>query len=166
MTLSSEDTVQAGNTRRRWFAGLATLGGLSLLGIQTQAQSLGRRRNLDPEEIARRLVNRIDRLIAAVGGTAQQKDQLVAIATAAQADLQPIREQMRQARLRGLELLAAPVIDRAALEQLRVTRMQAADAKSKRRVQAMADAAEVLTPQQRTQVAERLKQHAAHRWHG
>jgi Spy/CpxP family protein refolding chaperone len=167
MTTPSDDSLP-GNTRRRWFAGLAALGGLGLLGSQAQAHGWGwgRRRNLDPEELARRLDWRIGRLIQDAGGTPQQKDRLVAIATAAMADLKPLREQMRQARRTGLELLAMPVIDRQALEQLRAMQMQAADAKSRRMTQAMAEAAEVLTPEQRVKVAERLKQRMDRRRHG
>jgi Spy/CpxP family protein refolding chaperone len=96
-------------------------------------------------------------MIKEVGGTADQKTRLVAIATAAMADLRPLREQMRQARRAGLDLLAAPVIDRRALEQARVSQMQLADARSRRLVQAFADAADVLTPEQRVKVAEHLK---------
>jgi Spy/CpxP family protein refolding chaperone len=95
--------------------------------------------------------------VHAVGATSQQKDRLVAIATAALADLRPLREQQRASRLRGMQLLAAPTIDRAALEQVRVAQMQAADARSRRMVQAMADAAEVLTPEQRAKAAERMQ---------
>jgi Spy/CpxP family protein refolding chaperone len=121
---------------------------------------------VDPEEMAHRLDWRIGRLIKDVGGTPDQKNRLVAIWTAALADLQPLREQLRQARRAGLQLLAAPVIDRRALEQQRVAQMQLADARSKRMVQAMADAAEVLTPEQRLKVAERMKRRMEHRRQG
>lgn len=147
-----------GNTRRRWFAGLAALTGASLLGAQAHAQGWGRHGALDAEEMARRLDYRISRLMRDVGGTPQQKDRLVAIISAARAELKPMREQRRQARLRELELLSAPSIDRYALEQLRVAQMQAADARSRRMLQARADAAEVLTAEQRLKVAARLKQ--------
>jgi len=164
MTTPSDDSLPG--TTRRWFAGLAALGGLGLLGTQAQAHGWGRRHHLDPQELARRLDWRISRLIKDVGGTPEQKDRLVAIWTAALAELRPLREQMRQARRAGLELLAVPVIDRRALEQLRATQMQIADAKSRRTVQAMADAAEVLTPEQRAKVAERMKQRMERRRQG
>ncbi len=159
MTTHSEHSPQP-DTRRRWFAGLAALGGLGLLAAQAQAAAhgWGHRGALDPEEMDRRLDWRIGRLVKSVGGTPEQKDRLVAIAKAARADLQPIREQQRQTRRTGLELLAAPVIDKRAFEQLRVTRMQLADAQSKRRTQAWIDSAEVLTPEQRSKLAERWKQ--------
>ncbi|HWP12553.1 MAG TPA: Spy/CpxP family protein refolding chaperone [Ramlibacter sp.] len=156
-TPSSENSAQP-DSRRRWFAGLAALGGLGLLSAQAHAHGWGRRQPLDPEEMARRLDWRIGRMVQDAGGTPQQKERLVAIATAALAELKPLREQMRQSRRAGLELLAAPVVDRRALEQLRTTQMQVADARSRRMLQAMADAAEVLTPEQRVKVAERMKQ--------
>jgi protein CpxP len=154
------------NPRRRWFAGLAALGGLGLLGAQAQAHGWGRGDRLDPEEMVRRLDWRIGRLVKDAGGTPQQKDRLVAIATAALAEMKPLREQARAARRRGLELLAAPSVDRNGLEQLRVTQMQLADARSRRMLLAMADAADVLTPEQRTRVAERLKHRMERRWRG
>ena len=158
MTTSSDDALlTVGKTRRRWFAGLAALGGLGLLGAQAQAHGWGRRHDLDPQEMARRLDWRIGRLINDVGGTPEQKDRLVAIWTTALADLRPLREQKRESRRAGLDLLAATVIDRRALEQQRLMQMQLTDASSRRMVQAMADAAEVLTPEQRLKVAERMK---------
>lgn len=166
MTSDPERASPPENPRRRWFAGLAALGGLSLLGAQAHAHGWRRSGPLDPDEMARRLDYRIGRLMREVGGTPQQKDRLVAIAVAARADLQPLREQTRQARLRELDLLAAPTIDRFALEQVRVAQMQAADARSRRVLQARADAAEVLTPEQRTQVAARFKQRIERRQRG
>jgi Spy/CpxP family protein refolding chaperone len=147
-------------------ATVASLGTLGLLGAQAQAHGWGRRGGADAEESGRRMNRRIEWLVKDVGGTPQQKDRLVAIATAAMAELRPLREQARAARHRGMELLAAPTIDRGALEQLRVAQMQAADARSRRMVQAMADAAEVLTPEQRTKAAERLKRRMERRWRG
>ncbi len=154
-------TPQANSSRRRWFAGLAAVSGvgaLGLLGANAQAHGWGRDGRGDPEAMKRRMERRISRLVEYVGGTAQQQERIVAIATAALTELQPLREQSRAARRRGIELLATPVIDRRALEQVRVTQMQAADARSRRMVQAMADAAEVLSPEQRAKAAERLKQ--------
>lgn len=165
MTTPSQESPRP-DTRRRWFAGLAALGGLGLLGAQAQAHGWGRRGGRDPEEMARRLDWRIGRLVDGVGGTQQQKDRLVAIATAALAELRPLREQMRESRRQGLNLLATPVIDRVALERLRMAQLQLSDARSRRMLQAMTDAADVLTPEQRVKLAERLKQRMDRRRHG
>jgi Spy/CpxP family protein refolding chaperone len=147
--------------RRKLAALAAALGGLTLLTIKSQAQGLGgwgRGRSRDPEEVARRLDYRIGYMIKELGGTPEQKDKLVAIARQAMADLKPVREQLRQTRRQGLELLAAPTIDKAALEQLRSTQMQAADALSRRLLQSMIDSAEVLKPEQRSALAAKMKQ--------
>jgi periplasmic protein CpxP/Spy len=166
MNATPEPSATPRNSGRRWFAGLVALGGLGLVAAQVPAQGWRRRGALDPQERARRLDYRIGRLVQDVGGTAEQKQQIVAIATAAIADLQPLREQARQARLRSLQLLAAPVIDRAALEQQRALQVQAVDARSRRTLQAMADAAEVLTPDQRAKVAARMQARIARRFGG
>ena len=104
---------------------------------------------------------RIERMVkhfgAEVDATPEQKAKLAEIATAAAKDLQPLREQARAARRQAMELLAAPAIDRGAIERLRAEQMQAADAASKRLTQALADVAEVLTPEQRKQLAERMQ---------
>jgi Spy/CpxP family protein refolding chaperone len=148
-------------SRRLWFAGLAALGGLGVLGAAA-AQGVGVGR-LDPEERARRMEWRISRFIANVGGTPDQKDRLVAIAHAAAADIAPLRDQERQARRQGLQLLTSATVDRAALETTRAAGLQAADARSRRLVQALADAADVLTPDQRTKAAQQMMQRM-NRW--
>jgi periplasmic protein CpxP/Spy len=163
MDHTAKDTQPAGSSRRRWFAGLAALGALGAAGA-AYAQG-GRHHSLDPAERERRMEWRIDRLVQEVGGTPDQKERLAAIARTAMADLQPMREQARETRRQGMALLVAPSIDRAALERVRAARMQAEDARSRRIVQAMADASEVLTPEQRAKAAERLQQRMQ-RWRG
>ena len=68
-----------------------------------------------------------------------------------------MREKHQAARKRGMALLAAPQIDRAALEQLRTEQIAMADSSSKRLTQALTEAAEVLTPPQRQKMAEHIK---------
>jgi Spy/CpxP family protein refolding chaperone len=58
-------------------------------------------------------------------------------------------------------LLAAPTVDRAALEQLRAARMADMDQASKVLVQAMADAADVLDARQREKLGTMMAQHHA-----
>ncbi|CAN5321450.1 Spy/CpxP family protein refolding chaperone [soil metagenome] len=112
---------------------------------------------MDPEMAAKRIDHMINRILA--DGTAEQKASVAAIAKAAISDLQPLRAQHRAAREQGIRLLTAPTIDRAAIEQLRVSQLQLLDQVSRRLSQALADTAEVLTPEQRVRLAERLRQH-------
>lgn len=102
----------------------------------------------------------IDKMVAQLAGGASpdQQARVAAIAKAAVADLRPAHEQFRQAHIRAHELLMAPVVDRGALEQLRVVQMQRMDFISRRVLAAVEDAAEVLTPEQRARFAEHLRQ--------
>lgn len=112
---------------------------------------------LEPEHMERMLKH----LYVEIDATEEQKQKLTPLVRQATGDLAPLRRQQREARRRGLELLSAPSIDRSALEAARVQQMQAADAASKRLTQALADAAEVLTPEQRRTVAERFARRRA-----
>jgi Spy/CpxP family protein refolding chaperone len=100
----------------------------------------------------------IDKMVGqcAADASADQKARLSAIAKAAVADVRPAHEQLRQGHARAHELLLAPVIDRAALEQLRAAQMQRMDAISRRLLAAVEDGADVLTPEQRTKCGARL----------
>jgi Spy/CpxP family protein refolding chaperone len=103
----------------------------------------------------------LDRMVEqfAADASPDQKARIAAIAKAALAELRPAHEQFRQAHARAHELLTAPTIDRAALEQLRVAQMQRMDFISRRILAAVEDAAEVLTPEQRAKFAEHLRAH-------
>jgi Spy/CpxP family protein refolding chaperone len=120
---------------------------------------------MDPAKAAKHMQHMIDRLVP--DATPDQKTKLSAIAKAAFDDLRPLREKSRAAHAESVKLLAQPTIDRAALERVRQTEQQLADQRSRRITQAFADAAEVLTPAQRTKVAERLAKHRHHHFgHG
>ena len=73
---------------------------------------------------------------------------------------------MLAARKRAVELLAEPTVDRAAIEALRAEQVARADAASKRLARALGDAAEVLTPEQRKQLAERIEEMRERRGRG
>ena len=97
--------------------------------------------------------------------TNEQQEKLRAIAKAAVKDLVPLREKAQAARQRAQALLTQPTVDRGAIEAFRVEQMALADAASKRFAQAITEAAEVLTPDQRRKVSERIEQRRSY-WRG
>ena len=80
-----------------------------------------------------------------------------AIFEAAATDLNPLRQKRRDNRKQIGEALASATIDRAKIEALRADQMKLADGASKRLTAALADAAEVLTPEQRAELGRRME---------
>jgi Spy/CpxP family protein refolding chaperone len=158
-----------GATRRWRAAGLAVLvAGALAVGACSHGGHRGwhdgpMSGQMDPERAAKFADRMADRIVSAVDGTPEQRQRIAAIAQAAVSDLAPLREQARAARRDGVALLSAATIDRGALEALRARQMGLADGASKRIAQAMADTAEVLTPEQRTRLAERMQRRGG-RW--
>lgn len=112
---------------------------------------------MSPERVNARIDRMAERLIKSVDGTPEQQEKVSSLAKAAANDLIALRKQGGDLRRQGLDLLKAPVIDRAAIETLRSQQMALADSASKRMSTALADTAEVLTPEQRAKVAERMQ---------
>ena len=106
------------------------------------------------------LADRADRAVRHVAieldATPEQQQKLQAIAKSAITDLAPMREKVRATRDKARELLTASTVDRAAIEKLRAEQVATMDALSKRLAQAVGDAAEVLTPDQRRKLGEML----------
>jgi Spy/CpxP family protein refolding chaperone len=150
--------------RRRFFkfaAAGAALTGLS--GLAWKAGAHGRQGGpIDPARLDEHLDRMLKHLYVEIDATEAQQQKLEPIIKQAAKELMPLREKVREARRQGMALLSAPSIDRAAIERLRVEQIAAADDASKRFVRALADVAEVLTPEQRKVVAARM----ARRRHG
>jgi Spy/CpxP family protein refolding chaperone len=102
-----------------------------------------------------------------LNATPEQQEKLRGIAKGAVKDLIPMRDKARAARERARGLLTQPNIDRGAIESFRAEQMALAESASKRIAQALGDAAELLTPEQRRQVQEFMDWRREHwrPWH-
>jgi Spy/CpxP family protein refolding chaperone len=169
-TQTSRPSTSGGdNSRRRffWRAGIATViaGLASGIGARAFAHAggfCGWQRGgfmgaaLDPATLDAHLDRALKHLYVEIDATDAQKQQLAPIVKGAAQDLLPLRAKMHDARRQAIELLSQPNIDRAALETLRAEQLKLAEQASQRLTQALADMADVLTLEQRKQLAERI----------
>ena len=169
---SSEPNHQSPrSSKRRWAIagiGAASVAALAAIGAgwheRADAFGPGHHRGfvggefggpVDPEAMGRRLDAMVSFALADIDATADQKSRISAIARQAAADLAPMRKTHRDLRSKSIALLTQPTIDRAQLEALRAQQMQLGDAVSRRMLQAIEDAADVLTPEQRGKLAQK-----------
>jgi periplasmic protein CpxP/Spy len=108
-----------------------------------------------------------NRMLDLAGATPEQRTQIEQIMQSARADMKPLRASGQTLRQQTRALLAQPTIDANAAEALRQQELALHDQVSKRLLQALIAAANVLTPEQRqtlaTQIAERQDLMARHR---
>jgi protein CpxP len=172
------ETQDRNSDKRRGFfkrAAIATLiGGIAAgIGFKAFAQGGGCWHRcgyaagpLDPAAVDQHLDRALKHLYVEIEATDEQKQRLEPIVKQAVKDLLPVHEKAHAARKQAVELLAADRIDRGAIETLRAEQIQLAEQASKRFTQALADVAEVLTPAQRKQIAERMESFGRRWRHG
>jgi Spy/CpxP family protein refolding chaperone len=117
----------------------------------------GPRGDVDPADLNRMIERGIKHLAVEIDATPEQTTRLIEITQSAASDLRPLRDQMRDARKQGRDLLSAPTLDRAQIETFRAQQMAVMDQISRRVAQAVGDAAEVLTPEQRTELGSKIE---------
>jgi protein CpxP len=171
--MENQDRINSKSEKRRgWFKRLGTWAAVAALagGAALHAHAHGHRGHgghgfgpglfggpVEGPQAEARFERMLQHFYVEVKATPEQQQRLAPIVKQAIADLAPLRKAMRSTRERAREIMTAPQVDRAALEELRSTRMQNADALSRRMTQALADIADVLTPEQRKTMAERMQ---------
>jgi len=103
----------------------------------------------------------IDHMLDGLSASDAQRTQIKQIAVQAAADLKAQAATGRGLRQRSMQIFTAPNVDAAAAEQLRQQMLQQHDQMSRRVTQAMLAVANVLTPEQRARIGERLKDRQA-----
>jgi periplasmic protein CpxP/Spy len=151
--------------RRRGFfrrAGAFALIGAALAGTTARAHAHGGWRRGEPLTDAQ-LERMLKHLYVEIDATEDQKQRLAPIVKEAARDLAPLHQKFHATRSQAVALLTQERIDPAAIESLRADKLRLADEASRRFTRALAEAAEVLTPEQRKGLARRFERHR-HGW--
>jgi Spy/CpxP family protein refolding chaperone len=164
------DAKEQKHTGRRRLFRLAGIGAaLGALGAgfawRAHAQGHGFRHGpIDPARMEEHIDRMLKHLYVEIDATEEQKAKIAPIVKDAARELAPLRGKMGETRQQAVAILSAPQVDRAALEQLRADKLAMADGVSRRITQALADLADVLSPDQRQHLAKIAARR--HRWHG
>jgi Spy/CpxP family protein refolding chaperone len=154
--------------RRRWLASAALVaaflaGGVTLPMVAASAQDAA-------QGAAMTMMNghggmhamgmaHVSKMLDQLGATADQKNRVQAILRAGFAPMAQTHRDMAQTHGALQAILTAPTIDRAALEQLRTAEIARLDDSSRIMTKALADAADVLTPEQRARLVKLIAAH-------
>ena len=111
---------------------------------------------LSPAHIDERIDRMSKHLAIELDATPEQQQKLAAIAKSAVHDLLPLREKAHAARGQAVVLLTALSVDRDAIERLRAQQVGLAETASKRIAQALGDASDALSTEQRRKIADWL----------
>jgi protein CpxP len=165
VTSGDETRPPPSSARRRFLSGVVTGGLLAsrLAGgasVSVHAHP-GRggwfgagRGAVDPTIVGERAAFATDGILRRIDAREAQRHQVQVIVQTAVQDLWPLRDQHRQCRQALRAALTRPTIHRVTLGEIRRAELHPADAASSRLVAAIADAAEVLTPEQRATLAD------------
>jgi len=94
----------------------------------------------------------MQRMLAQAGVSPEQREKMRALQKQSWEKARPEMMQMRELMQQRMKLLAAPQIDRGALEALRDKQMALANQLSRDRAQTQYEMAQILTPEQRTKI--------------
>lgn len=118
---------------------------------------------IDKEHMTQFADKRLQHMLDEVKASDTQKKQAATIVRASLEKGVPLAEKLRDNHLQLHKLMSAPTLDKDAIEALRAEQIKLADEASKQMTQTMLAVAEVLTPEQRAKLAERMENH--HGWH-
>jgi len=157
--------TQTPQPQRRWgrlllaaalLVGLGGVGGFALGAHKASsffwhAMAPGK---LTPEETASMVERKVNHVLSNVDATDEQKAKVTMIAKAAVADLTKLGFTPGEGRSKFVQLFRADKIEPEAIEALRAEQSTKWDAATKRIAQAVAEAAQVLRPEQRRELTE------------
>lgn len=164
MSENTSETTKPARKRGRYFivivAVVSALSGALLTKVVSYAAHHRFHKHwhqtVDKETAQRRAEKMAGYIARKVDATAEQKSRLVTISKSLAVDLLPYREKMIASRMQAREILLQDKMDREKLEAFRAEKVSIMDAMSKRVSVAIADASEVLSPEQRKKLGERF----------
>lgn len=118
----------------------------------------GRFANMSDAEMETFVTRMVKHLAIEIDATQDQTSKITVIATSLVKEVRPIRKSMKAARKEAHDLLLKDTIDREALEKLRAGRFAEVDQVSRKVTNALADVAEILSPEQRQKMEKRIKE--------
>ena len=156
--------------RRRWVivaaVALPVLAVAALAGTRAVASPWGHHHwgDRDPTlEEAQQYVNRwTDHVLDRLDATEEQRAEIRLIIDEALPEMLAFRRQGRELRGEGRQLLLLEPIDRVGLDRVRAEGIELADRASARGLEVFVDITEVLTPEQREQVADHWRRGPYH----
>ncbi|GAB5606148.1 Spy/CpxP family protein refolding chaperone [Sideroxyarcus sp. TK5] len=112
---------------------------------------------MDTERMGKFADKRLDRMLDDVKASDAQKEKASAIVKAALEQGAPLAGKIRDNHIQMRKLMAATTLDKAAIEAMRAEQIKLADEASQRMTSTMLAVAEVLTPEQRAKLAEKME---------
>ena len=150
------------NRRRRPFLAGSLIAGVAALAVGAFAFAHGMgfhgmHGGMDPEEIADHIQVHVDHMLASVNASDEQKSKIQEIVKSAEKNLMALHEKAGSAHAELHDILTAQTVDRTRLEALRVRHVALIEEASKVCSTALADVADVLTPEQRAGLAKQME---------
>ena len=111
---------------------------------------------IDSAQMIKVAEKRIDHMLTEIDASKEQKAKAVEVVKKSILNGTPLADTLRSNHQKMIALLSAKEIDKVAVEQLRTNQSKAIDDLSKQATQAMLEIAEVLSPDQRAKLSEKL----------
>jgi protein CpxP len=147
--------------RRGLKIGAAVVAAFAIVGVALASAHTGMWHHGPGAEAMEMHLEHVQAMLTKVGASDAQKTQIDGIFKAAMTDMQAAHEQHFGALKQVHELLLAPTVDRAKIEEVRAQQIRAIDTESQRLITALDDAADVLTPEQRASLKSEIEAHHA-----
>jgi Spy/CpxP family protein refolding chaperone len=157
-------------TTRRWLYALPALVGLAMVPLAAAIAAPpdggpaghGRPPHGPPisaAEATERMVQRVDRALYTAGATQEQRDKVLAKVREVAPKMHEQREELHGYKQELRQALVAPQIDRRQIEALRAEMVGWIDTSSEEVIDGMIAIAELLTPEQRQAIGDRMEEH-------